>query len=108
MRVVGKAGPVPNFILLDQTDTSFLRSGTVGSYRAMQILGCKPLHMYECCAIGGVPHTKVFKEAVTSECNWLSGIKRYTRAEFDKWLADYDVSSRCIFTRVQERKEAYI
>ena len=50
---------------------------------------------------------KVFREVVTSEYNRLSGIKRYTKADFDKWLADYDVSPYCIFTRVQEREEAY-
>lgn len=73
----------------------------------MQILGYKTYHIYECCAIGGVPHMKVFREVVTSEYNRLSGIKRYTKADFDKWLADYDVSPYCIFTRVQEREEAY-
>ncbi|KAJ5218204.1 uncharacterized protein N7498_000303 [Penicillium cinerascens] len=66
------------------------RSGTLGLYKAMKILGYKPYHMYECCAIGGVPHMKVLKEAVTSEHNRLSGIKKYTKADYDKWLADYD------------------
>lgn len=58
----------------------------------MQILGYRPYHMYECCAIGGVPHMKTFKEGIIAEFDRLSGGKRYTRADFDKWLGDYDVS----------------
>lgn len=65
----------------------------------MQILSYKPYHMYECCAIGGVPHMRVLNEVVTSEYNRLSGIKKYTKADYDKWLADYDVSSYWIFIR---------
>lgn len=40
----------------------------------------------------GVPHIKIFKEAITAQYNRLSGIKRYTKADLDKWLGDYDVS----------------
>ncbi|KAJ5677535.1 uncharacterized protein N7477_003168, partial [Penicillium maclennaniae] len=66
------------------------RSGTLGLYKAMQILGYRPYHMYECCAIGGVPHMKTFKEGIIAEVDPLSGTKRYSRADFDKWLGDYD------------------
>lgn len=72
----------------------------------MQILGYKPYHMYECCAIGGVPHMKTFKEGIIAEFNRLSGGKRYSRADFDKWLGDYDVSFHLIpiFICDQEHK----
>ncbi|KAJ5122778.1 hypothetical protein N7448_003911 [Penicillium atrosanguineum] len=66
------------------------RSGTLGLYKAMQILGYKPYHMYECCAIGGVPHMRTFKEGIIAETNRLSGGKRYSKADFDNWLGEYD------------------
>lgn len=68
------------------------RSGTLGLYRAMQILGYKSYHIYECCAVHGVPHIEILNEAITAQYNRLSGIRRYTKADLDKWLADYDVS----------------
>ena len=58
----------------------------------MQILGYKPYHMYECAAIGGLSHIKIFKEGVIARFNHFSGIKKLTRADCDKWLAGYDVS----------------
>jgi hypothetical protein len=68
------------------------RSGTLGLYWAMQILGFKTYHLYECINAGGLAHIKIFKEAITAYYNQLSGIKRYDRADCEKWLADYDVS----------------
>jgi hypothetical protein len=78
-------------------------SGTLGLYKAMQILGYKPYHIYECCVYGGVPHLKVFKEAIIAEFNRLSGVRRYSRADYDKWLADYDVS--CYLSQTFARRQ---
>ncbi|KAI9924688.1 hypothetical protein MW887_006540 [Aspergillus wentii] len=66
------------------------RSGTLGLYRAMQILGYNSYHLYECVAVHGVQHMKIFKEAITAQYYPSSGVKRITRADCDKWLADYD------------------
>lgn len=57
----------------------------------MRILGYNTYHLYECCTVHGVPHMEVFLEAMTAQYNGLSGIKRYTRPDFDRWLGDYDV-----------------
>ncbi|KAJ5182786.1 hypothetical protein N7492_000402 [Penicillium capsulatum] len=66
------------------------RSGTLGLYRAMQILGFKPYHLFECVVVHGLPHVEIFKEAVTAQYNRLSGVKRYDRADCDKWMTGYD------------------
>ncbi|CAG7919530.1 unnamed protein product [Penicillium olsonii] len=65
------------------------RSGTLGLYQAMQILGFRTYHLVECIANRGLPHMEVFEEAVTAEHNSLSGIKKYDRADYDRWLGDY-------------------
>ncbi|PIG85736.1 hypothetical protein AARAC_004077 [Aspergillus arachidicola] len=65
------------------------RSGTLGLLAAMRILGFSPYHMTEACFSGPV-HMKILEEAVISQHNRFSGIKRYERAEFDKWLSEYD------------------
>lgn len=69
-----------------------VRSGTLGLYYAMQILGYKTYHIYECVAVNGLTHIKVFKEAIIARYNKLSGIKRYDRKDCEKWMAGYDVS----------------
>ncbi|KAJ5901197.1 hypothetical protein N7504_007190 [Penicillium tannophilum] len=66
------------------------RSGTLGLYRALQILGFTPYHVYECFIVKGTEHTKIFTEAAIAHYNRLSGIKRLTRADCDKWWANYD------------------
>ncbi|KAJ5097603.1 hypothetical protein N7456_008324, partial [Penicillium angulare] len=66
------------------------RSGTLGLYMAMQILGYNTYHIYECVAVNGLTHIKVFKEAVIAQCNQLSGIRRFDRKDCEKWLANYD------------------
>ncbi|KAJ5455302.1 hypothetical protein N7475_010423 [Penicillium sp. IBT 31633x] len=66
------------------------RSGTLGLYQAMRILGYNTYHIYECCAIQGLPHMRIFKEAITAHWNQLSGIKRFTTTDFDRWLGEYD------------------
>ncbi|KAJ5155776.1 hypothetical protein N7492_008579 [Penicillium capsulatum] len=69
---------------------SHCRSGTLGLYRALQILGFKPYDAYECLVLHRAEHTKVFIEAAVAHYNQLSGIRRLTRADCDKWFADYD------------------
>ncbi|KAJ5647893.1 hypothetical protein N7490_004265 [Penicillium lividum] len=69
---------------------SHSRSGTLGLYRALQILGFTPYHVYECFIVNGTEHTKVFTEAAIAQNNRYSGIKRLTRADCDKWWANYD------------------
>ena len=61
----------------------------------MKILGFKPYHMFECVIVHGVPHIEVLQEAVLAQHNRLSGITRYSRNDFDKWFAEYDVSWSC-------------
>ncbi|CAG8936489.1 unnamed protein product [Penicillium salamii] len=62
----------------------------MGLYQAMQILGFKTYHFYECIVNHGLPHMEVLQEAVTAQCNDLSGIKKYTKADYEKWLGEYD------------------
>ncbi|KAJ5777066.1 hypothetical protein N7520_000312 [Penicillium odoratum] len=66
------------------------RSGTLGLYRAMQILGFNTYHIYECVVANELSHLKIFIEAITAHYNQLSGIKRYDLADCEKWLANYD------------------
>ncbi|KAJ5174863.1 uncharacterized protein N7482_000740 [Penicillium canariense] len=66
------------------------RSGTLSMYTAMKVLGFRSYHFYECVVEKGLPHINLFNEAATAQYNRLSGIKRYTRADFDKWLHEYD------------------
>ncbi|KAJ5456574.1 hypothetical protein N7530_011848 [Penicillium desertorum] len=66
------------------------RSGTLGLYQAMRILGYKTYHFYECITVHGLPHMEICSEAITAQYNRLSGVKKYNRADYDKWLGDYD------------------
>ncbi|KAJ5730117.1 uncharacterized protein N7483_004625 [Penicillium malachiteum] len=66
------------------------RSGTLGLYTAMQILGYNTYHIYECAMINGLDHLKIFNEGMTAQHNRLSGIKRFDKDDFDKWMAKYD------------------
>ncbi|CAI7640150.1 unnamed protein product [Penicillium pancosmium] len=74
------------------------RSGTLGLYGAMKILGYRPYHLYECVCIHGATHIKIFKQAVIAQFNWLSGVRRLKKFDCEKWLADYDKAdeSKCI------------
>lgn len=67
------------------------RTGTFSVYEALKRLGFKTYHMVECCTEGGVPHMQVLDEAIRATHNRYAGIKRYTKADFDKWFAEYDV-----------------
>lgn len=73
------------------------RTATLGLYKALSILGYNTLHMIVIINgdIGGKHHDpKIFYEALESHNNPNSGIKPYTRADFEKWWAEYDVSSK--------------
>ncbi|EHK18479.1 uncharacterized protein TRIVIDRAFT_47553 [Trichoderma virens Gv29-8] len=63
------------------------RVGTFSLFQALQILGYRPYHMYEV-VIQGVTHLQLFEEAL--RCKFLGAGKPYGKAEFDKWLANYD------------------
>jgi len=67
------------------------RTGTLGLYSAFKILGYKPYHMIEVSLEGGETHFEILEDAVMAENNRLAGVKPYSRADFDKWLAGYDV-----------------
>ncbi|GIC92858.1 uncharacterized protein Aud_009333 [Aspergillus udagawae] len=66
------------------------RTGTLGLYFAMKILGYKPYHMYEVVLVQGKPGIAALLEAVTAQHNRLSGIKRFDKTDLDKLTADYD------------------
>lgn len=58
----------------------------------MQILGYNAYHAYECVVAHGVPHMRALEDAVIAQHNRLSGVRKYERADFDRFLGDYDVS----------------
>lgn len=62
-------------------------------YRAMNMLGFKTYHFVECVLEKGLPHLKIFNEAVTAQYNRLSGVKRYSKDDFERWMSEYDVSA---------------
>lgn len=57
----------------------------------MTVLGYKTFHMKECLREGGVLHMEILAEAIRAQDSPLSGVERYSRPDFDKWLAEYDV-----------------
>lgn len=57
----------------------------------MKMLGYTPYHMVELVTEGGLPHMKIFQEAIHSQ-NKRLGIKRYEKADFERWMGNYDVS----------------
>ncbi|KAL7931880.1 hypothetical protein V8C35DRAFT_104578 [Trichoderma chlorosporum] len=63
------------------------RVGTFSLYQALLMLGYAPYHMYEVLS-HGVTHLRLFEEAL--RCKYLGAGKPYGKAEFDKWLANYD------------------
>lgn len=62
--------------------------GTFSMYQSFKMLGMKPYHMYEC-VYGGVTHMSLFQEALRNK--YYGEGKPYNKADFDKWLANYDV-----------------
>ncbi|KAJ2978771.1 hypothetical protein NQ176_g3631 [Zarea fungicola] len=63
------------------------RVGTFSMYQSFKMLGMKPYHMYEC-VYGGVTHMSLFQEALRNK--YYGEGKPYNKADFDKWLANYD------------------
>lgn len=55
------------------------------------MLGYKAYHMFEV-IWGGPLQMALFEEAL--RCKYLDGGKPYGKAEFDKWLAEYDGTYR--------------
>jgi hypothetical protein len=74
------------------TNGDIISSGTLGLYRAMRILGYKTYHLAECIFVHGLPHMEVFEEAITAQYNELSGVKKFDRSDYERWLGDYNVS----------------
>ncbi|OAQ97018.1 hypothetical protein LLEC1_03895 [Akanthomyces lecanii] len=64
------------------------RTGTFSMYQCFQMLGHKPYHMYEC-VMNGVTHMSLLNESLRNK--YLGEGKPYDKADFDKWLANYDV-----------------
>ncbi|GFP60123.1 hypothetical protein ACSS6W_007729 [Trichoderma asperelloides] len=63
------------------------RVGTFSLYQALGTLGYKPYHMYEV-VMNGTTHLNLFEEAI--RCKYSGKDKPYGKAEFDKWLGNYD------------------
>ncbi|KAJ5306005.1 hypothetical protein PENANT_c047G00889 [Penicillium antarcticum] len=66
------------------------RSGTLGLYQAMKILGFKTYHLYECIAVNGLPHLQAMKEAIIAQYNRIAGVKKFNQTDYDRWLGEYD------------------
>ncbi|CAJ2513936.1 Uu.00g020550.m01.CDS01 [Anthostomella pinea] len=80
---------------------SYSRSGTLGLYRALNMLGYRCYHTVEMMR-EGVSHLRLFNEAhrahlpfptSTSPSSPSPSPKPYTRADFDRWLHAYDALS---------------
>ncbi|KAL6898636.1 hypothetical protein GGI43DRAFT_428327 [Trichoderma evansii] len=63
------------------------RVGTFSLYEALKTLGYTPYHMIEVLTHGAI-HLELFAEAI--RCKYSGKDKPYGKAEFDKWLANYD------------------
>ncbi|KAL6902471.1 hypothetical protein GGI43DRAFT_340740 [Trichoderma evansii] len=63
------------------------RVGTFSLYQALKTLGYTPYHMFEV-VNNGATHLELFAEAI--DCKYFGKDKPYGKAEFDKWLANYD------------------
>ncbi|KAI0161097.1 P-loop containing nucleoside triphosphate hydrolase protein [Hypoxylon sp. FL1284] len=80
------------------------RTGTHGLYNAMRILGYTPYHMAEVLK-AGAPAVQILNEGLKAEL-FHEG-KPYSRAEFDKWFADYDVIIEMPFFMIRSVLKAY-
>lgn len=79
-------------------------TGTLSLYQALTILGFRTYHGAEVMA-RGVPHLEMFTEALNAK--YFGKGKPYGRAEFDKWLADYDAIVEIPAVFLDEFVEAY-
>ena len=64
------------------------RTGTLGLFQALRILGYRPFHISELLP-HGVPQMRALEEAMVAS----STDQPFTRAEFDKLFGGYDVGS---------------
>jgi len=84
------------------------RTATLGLWNAFKILGFRPYHAAEMVLNAGRDHMQVFYEAMLAENDKWSGIEPYGRAEFDKWLKDYDVVMELISNIPEQTINAYL
>ncbi|RYP08972.1 hypothetical protein DL765_008615 [Monosporascus sp. GIB2] len=79
------------------------RTGTHGLYNALKLLGYKPFHMAE--VLGAGPKApRIVREGLEGE---IGQGKPYTRKEFDKWFADYDIIIEMPFFMLRSVLKAY-
>ncbi|RYP52649.1 hypothetical protein DL769_010631 [Monosporascus sp. CRB-8-3] len=79
------------------------RTGTHGLYNALKLLGYKPYHMVE--VLGAGPKTvRIMREGMEGE---MGLGKPYSRKEFDKWFADYDIIIEMPFFMLRSVLKAY-
>jgi hypothetical protein len=67
--------------------TAKSRTGTFSIYQALNVLGYRTYHFYETCMVG-ITHMDVLTEAMRAK--YLGIGKPYGKAEFDKWLGNYE------------------
>ncbi|KAK3934141.1 hypothetical protein QBC46DRAFT_400573 [Diplogelasinospora grovesii] len=77
------------------------RNGTNGLYTALKILGFKPYHVVEMLP-NGIPHLKMVGEATRAV---RTDRGRYSRADFDKLLGEYDAA--CVPFFIEDLVRAY-
>ncbi|QPH16116.1 hypothetical protein C2857_000673 [Epichloe festucae Fl1] len=83
------------------------RTGTRSVFSAMKTLGFKTYHMAECLRQSDNSHMQVLNEAIRAQYDRYSGIKQYTRQDFDKWFAEYDCIIEMPFFLGPEILKAY-
>ncbi|RYP32004.1 hypothetical protein DL767_005449 [Monosporascus sp. MG133] len=79
------------------------RTGTRGLYDALKLLGYKPYHMVEVLGTGAKA-ARIMREGLEGEIGLR---KPYTRKEFDKWFADYDIIIEMPFFMLRSTLKAY-
>ncbi|RYP56243.1 hypothetical protein DL771_012030 [Monosporascus sp. 5C6A] len=79
------------------------RTGTHGLYNALKLLGYKPYHMVEVLAAGPKVGA-IMRQGLEGE---IGLGKPYTRKEFDKWFADYDIIIEMPFFMLRSTLKAY-
>ncbi|KAI0469480.1 P-loop containing nucleoside triphosphate hydrolase protein [Xylaria cf. heliscus] len=80
------------------------RTGTHGLYLALKQLGFTPYHMVEVMS-AGAPSVRIMADAMCAE--WFHEGTPYSRAEFDKWFANYDVIIEMPFFMLRSILKAY-
>ncbi|KAI1450458.1 P-loop containing nucleoside triphosphate hydrolase protein [Annulohypoxylon stygium] len=80
------------------------RTGTHGLYLALKELGFTPYHMAEVLK-AGTPAVNIMNDGLSAEMFHIG--QPYTRAEFDKWFADYDVIIEMPFFMLHSTLKAY-